>query len=209
MTIFVHNDDLPVNVVFQKSVAIDTEAMGLVNHRDRLCVVQFSAGNGDVHLVKFKDNYEAPNIKKILKDTSVIKIFHFARFDIAILRYYLKVWAFPCYCTKIASRLARTYTDYHGLKELCSELLGIRLNKQHQSSDWGQEMLTQEQLNYAANDVLYLHKIKDKLDAMLEREDREKLASDCFEFLKTRIELDLLGWENIDIFSHQTSTQKH
>ncbi|WP_339047773.1 ribonuclease D [Candidatus Mesenet endosymbiont of Phosphuga atrata] len=204
--ISVYNDDLPDDVLFKESVAIDTEAMGLINHRDRLCVVQLCDKKGNVHLVKFKDDYSAPNLKRLLEDQNIVKIFHFARFDIAILRYYLKVWAFPCYCTKIASRLVRTYTDNHGLKELCNELLGVRLNKQQQSSDWGKDELTEDQLNYAANDVLYLHKIKDRLDAMLERENRKKLALDCFEFLKTRIELDLLGWENVDIFSHQTKT---
>ncbi|GHM57928.1 MAG: 3'-5' exonuclease [Candidatus Mesenet longicola] len=204
--ISVYNDDLPGDVLFKESVAIDTEAMGLINHRDRLCVVQLCDKKGNVHLVKFKDDYSSPNLKRLLEDQNIVKIFHFARFDIAILRYYLKVWAFPCYCTKIASRLVRTYTDNHGLKELCNELLGVRLNKQQQSSDWGKDELTEDQLNYAANDVLYLHKIKDRLDSMLERENRKKLALDCFEFLKTRIELDLLGWENVDIFSHQTKT---
>ncbi|WP_339045451.1 ribonuclease D [Candidatus Mesenet endosymbiont of Agriotes lineatus] len=204
--ISVYNDDLPGDVLFKESVAIDTEAMGLINHRDRLCVVQLCDKKGNVHLVKFKDDYSAPNLKRLLEDQNIVKIFHFARFDIAILRYYLKVWSFPCYCTKIASRLVRTYTDNHGLKELCNELLGIRLNKQQQSSDWGKDELTEDQLNYAANDVLYLHRIKDKLDEMLRRESREKLAFGCFEFLKTRVELDLFGWENIDIFSHQTKT---
>lgn len=204
--ISIYNDDLPDDVLFKESVAIDTEAMGLINHRDRLCVVQLCDKKGNVHLVKFKDGYSTPNLKMLLEDQNIVKIFHFARFDIAILRYYLKVWAFPCYCTKIASRLVRTYTDNHGLKELCNELLNIRLNKQQQSSDWGKDELTEDQLNYAANDVLYLHKIRDRLDAMLKRERRAKLALDCFKFLKTRVELDLLGWENIDIFSHQTKT---
>ncbi|GAT75714.1 ribonuclease D [Ehrlichia ruminantium] len=203
MPIFVHDYDLPDGVEFGNTVAVDTETMGLVCRRDRLCLVQISGGNGNVHLVKFPSTeYQASNLKKILSDLSITKIFHFARFDITAIRYYLGIWAIPCYCTKIASKLARTYTDHHGLKELCNELLGIKLNKVQQSSDWGKEILTSEQLNYAASDVIHLHALKSKLDAMLQRENKQELAKSCFDFLPTRVQLDLLGWDNVDIFSH-------
>lgn len=205
MGIFLHKDDLPTNLIPDntRSIAIDTEAMGLIHGRDRLCLVQISFDDGNAHLIQFKNDYKAPNLRKILENENITKIFHFARFDISIMHHYLETWALPCYCTKIASRLVRTYTDNHSLKELCAELLGIKLNKQQQSSDWGNENLTEKQKIYAASDVLYLHKIKEKLDLMLERENRKKLAQKCFEFLPTRIELDLMGWGNIDIFNHQ------
>lgn len=207
MTIFLHKDDLPKDFSLPSglnSIAVDTEAMGLVHKRDRLCLVQLSCGDGNSHLIQFKNDYTAPNLKKILADKNITKIFHFARFDVSIIRYYLGVWALPCYCTKIASRLVRTYTDNHSLKALCSELLvDTQLNKQQQSSDWGSENLTDKQKSYASSDVLHLHKIKEKLDAMLERENRKELANKCFEFLSTRIELDLAGWGDADIFNHQ------
>lgn len=205
MKIFLHQNDLPNNVFPGDidSIAVDTEAMGLVHSRDRLCLVQLSVGDGNVHLVQLINNYSAPNLKKILENQNITKIFHFARFDISILHYYLKIWSLPCYCTKIASRLVRTYTNNHSLKELCSELLNIKLNKQQQSSDWGDKELTEKQKRYAASDVLYLHQIKDKLDFMLNRENRSELAQKCFSFLPTRIQLDLIGWEGIDIFNHQ------
>ncbi|KJV69514.1 ribonuclease D [Candidatus Neoehrlichia procyonis] len=203
MAVFVHNNDLPENLNLGDVVAIDTETMGLVHRRDRLCLVQLSSGNGDAHLVKFTGySFDAPNLKRVLSDNNVMKVFHFARFDIAIIYYYLKVWSVPCYCTKIASKLVRTYTDHHGLKDLCYDFLGVKLSKVQQSSDWGHSVLTSEQLSYAASDVLYLHAIKDKLDMMLQRESKQELAEACFRFLPIRAELDLLGWDNFDIFSH-------
>ncbi|MDM8335567.1 ribonuclease D [Wolbachia pipientis] len=205
MRIFVYKDDLPASSIPGNvgPVAVDTEAMGLLHGRDRLCLVQLSFNDGNAHLIQFKNDYAAPNLRKILGDKDITKIFHFARFDISIIRYYLETWALPCYCTKIASRLVRTYTDNHSLKDLCLELLNIKLNKLQQSSDWGNDDLTDKQRSYAASDVLYLHKIKERLDLMLERENRKELAQKCFEFLPTRIELDLMGWENVDIFNHQ------
>ena len=177
--------------------------MGLNNQRDRLCVVQFSNGDGDAHLVHFQPGqYDAPNLKKLLADNSYTKLFHFARFDVAILRAYLGVLVQPVYCTKIASKLARTYTDRHGYKEICRELLGQDISKQQQSSDWGAEELTPEQQDYAASDVLHLHKLRDKLDAMLEREGRMELAKASFNFLPARAMLDLSGWNDVDIFAH-------
>ena len=202
MPVFVHDCDLPNGLKFKDTVAVDTETMGLVCRRDKLCVVQLCDSGGDVHLVKFSGNYQAPNLASILSDSSITKIFHFARFDIAVIRYYLGIWVTPCYCTKIASKLVRTYTDHHGLKELCYELLNVKLNKMQQSSDWGRDTLTSEQLNYAASDVIYLHALKSKLDAMLQRENKQELAASCFQFLLTRVQLDLLGWDNVDIFSH-------
>ena len=204
MGIFLYQNDLPDNVLSCdiSSVAVDTEAMGLFHSRDRLCLVQLSIGDGNAHLVQLKNDYKAPNLKKILEDKNITKIFHFARFDVSIIYYYMKIWTLPCYCTKIASRLARTYTDNHSLKELCSELLGVKLNKQQQSSDWGNEHLTEKQKRYAASDVLHLHEIKERLDSMLKRENRRDLAQKCFEFIHTRIQLDLIGYENIDIFNH-------
>ena len=205
MGIFLYKNDLPDNLLSNdvESIAIDTEAMGLLHVRDRLCLIQLSLGDGNAHLVQFLGDYRAPNLRKILGNKSITKIFHFARFDVSIINYYLETWALPLYCTKIASRLVRTYTDNHSLKELCSELLGIKLNKQQQSSDWGNDNLTEKQKNYAASDVLYLHEIKRRLDFMLKRENRIELAQKCFEFLPTRIQLDAIGWENIDIFNHQ------
>src|SRR5690348_17734298 len=177
--------------------------MGLNPLRDRLCLAQLSAGDGDSHLVQFAPGaYNAPNLRGLLADPTVLKLFHFGRFDIAVLAHYLGVVAAPVYCTKIASKLARTFTDKHGLKDLCRELLGIDLSKQQQSSDWGAETLSQEQLKYAAADVLYLHQLKEKLDPILEREGRRALAEGCFGFLPTRAALDRLGWDQPDIFEH-------
>lgn len=184
-------------------LAVDTEAMGLNNKRDRLCLVQLSDGKGDAHLVQFeKGAYHAPNLVKLLTDKSRAKIFHFARFDLAIIREYLGVRIAPVYCTRTASRLARTYTDKHGYKDLCKELLGIDISKQQQTSDWGAASLTQEQIDYAASDVLHLHKLKQKLDVMIAREGREELLSACCGFLPYRAELDLAGWADQDIFAH-------
>ena len=198
-----HKDDLPEGVDFGASVAIDTETLGLRPHRDRLCLVQLSAGDNTAHLVKFTgSDYAAPRLKALLSDPAVLKIFHFARFDIAVLKTYLGVKTTPLYCTKIASKLARTYTDRHGLKDLVSELAGVELSKQQQSSDWAAAELTQQQINYAASDVLYLHAIKARLDFMLERENRTDLAQSCFDFLPTRTDLDLSGFEDIDVFQH-------
>jgi ribonuclease D len=206
MTNFVHKGDLPDNVKFQGDVAVDTEAMGLDNVRDRLCVVQLSDGEGDVHLVQFeRDNYDAPNLNKVLSDPAVTKIFHYARFDVAILKRYLGVWCMPIYCTKIASKLARTYTDYHGLKDLCRELLGVQLSKHQQSSDWGLRKLSKEQVKYAASDVLYLHQLREELNSMLQREERFYLLQSCCDFMQHRVELDMAGWIDKDIFSHSSS----
>lgn len=203
MTIHLHQGDLPAEVSFGASVAIDTETMGLNPHRDRLCLVQLSAGDGVSHLVQFAPGrYAAPNLRALLIDPKVLKIFHFGRFDIAVLAHYLGAVAAPVYCTKIASKLARTFTDKHGLKDLCRELLGIELSKQQQTSDWGAATLTEEQKRYAASDVLHLHALKGKLDEMLQRENRQQLALACFSFLPTRAFLDLLGYENTDIFEH-------
>jgi len=198
-----HKGDLPQGRFKARSIAIDTETLGLNPHRDRLCLVQLSDGNGDAVLVQLTDLYDAPELKRLLADEGVLKIFHFARFDVAVLKHFLGVMAKPVYCTKVASKLARTYTDKHSLKDLCREFLGIELSKQQQSSDWGAADLTQEQLNYAASDVLYLHALRDHLDLMLRREGREDLARACFEFLPTRAELDLEGWAETDIFAHQ------
>ena len=201
--ITLHVGDLPDGISFGKSVAIDTEAMGLNNHRDRLCLIQLSAGDGTVHVVQIlKDQYDAPNLVKLLEDPQVIKIFHFARFDVAILNKYLGADTSPLYCTKIASKLARTYTDRHGLKNVVRELARVELDKEQQSSDWGAEELTPEQMKYCANDVLYLHVVMDKLNVMLERENRVELAQSCFDFLPTRAQLDLQGWPENDIFAH-------
>lgn len=184
-------------------LAIDTEAMGLNNHRDRLCVVQLSNGDGNAHLVRFEPGkYDAPNLVKLLTDKTRVKLFHFARFDVAILKRYLDVNVTPVYCTKIASRLARTFSDRHGYRDICRDLLGVEISKQQQSSDWGQETLSQEQVDYAASDVLHLHALRDKLNAMLQREGRMELARQCFAFLPARAELDLAGWAECDIFAH-------
>jgi ribonuclease D len=203
MTIYFHERDLPDGLDLGRSVAVDTETMGLEPRRDRLCLAQLSAGDGTAHLVRFAPGaYEAPNLCRLLADASVLKLFHYGRFDIAVMGVYLGVFAAPVYCTKIASRLTRTYTDRHGLKDLCRELIGVELSKQQQISDWGAESLSEEQKAYAASDVLYLHQLKDRLDALLEREGRTEIAQACFDFLPTRARLDLLGWAERDIFSH-------
>ena len=203
MTVHYHKGDLPSGIDFGASVAVDTETMGLNPHRDRLCVVQLSAGDGDAHVVQMIPGADCPNLKAVLGDTGVLKIFHFARFDVAMVRHYLGVACAPVYCTKIVSKLVRTNTDRHGLKYLCADLVGVDLSKQQQSSDWGTlDDLTPQQLDYAASDVLYLHQLKDKLDALLDREGRRHLAEACFRFLPARAELDLLGWDEEDIFSH-------
>ncbi len=203
MTVTLHKGDLPADVTFGKSVAIDTETMGLNPARDRLCLIQLSAGDGNAHLVQFAPgDYAAPNLKKMLRDPSILKLFHFARFDIASIKAYLEVDCTPVYCTKIASRLCRTFTDRHSLKELCRELIGVEMSKQQQSSDWGAQTLSQDQLNYAASDVLYLHKIKDRLDMMLAREGRIEIAQAAFDYLPARSQLDLEGWADVDIFAH-------
>lgn len=203
MSIDYHREDLPEDVDLGNTVAIDTETMGLDPARDRLCVVQMSAGDGHCHVVHFSgESYNAPNLSRLLSDPAVLKLFHFARFDLAILKRYLGVTCNPVYCTKIASKLARTYTDRHGLKDLCQELLGIDLSKQMQSSDWGSPTLSEAQLAYASHDVLHLHALRERLEAMLEREGRHHLAGPCFDFLPHRIELDLAGWANTDIFAH-------
>jgi ribonuclease D len=199
-----HHDDLPAGLEFGESVAIDSETMGLDPLRDRLCLIQLSAGDGVCHLVQFRGgDYSAPNLKALLADPKVTKLFHFARFDLAAIQHYLGVTCSPVYCTKIASRLARTFTDRHGLKDLCRDLLGVEISKQQQqSSDWGAAELSEEQLRYAASDVLYLHRLREALDAMLEREGRAELARACFEFLPARAALDLAGWADVDIFAH-------
>lgn len=202
MAIHLHRGDLPKSVNLGKIVAIDTETMGLNPARDRLCLVQLSGGNGEAHLVQVSEPYDAPNLKALLADKSVLKIFHFARFDLAAIRAYLGVDCGPVYCTRTASRLARTYTDRHGLRDCCRELLGVDINKQQQSSDWGAQNLTPEQQDYAAHDVLHLHALKEKFDVMLARENRADLARKCFDFLGTRAELDLEGWAGVDIFEH-------
>ena len=197
-----YRDDLPPGRLTGRAIAVDTETMGLDPYRDRLCLVQLSEGDGTAVLVQFSGRYDAPELKRLLADESILKLFHFGRFDMAVLKHFLGVMPRPVYCTKVASRLARTFTDRHGLKDLCKELLGIELSKQQQSSDWGAAELTQEQLSYAASDVLHLHALREKLDAMLRREGRENLARACFEFLPTRAELDLRGWWEIDPFAH-------
>ena len=203
MSIHLHHGDLPHGLGFGASVAIDTETMGLDPHRDRLCLAQLSAGDGVSHLVQFTPGgFDAPRLKALLTDPKVLKIFHFGRFDIAMLQHYLGALARPVYCTKIASRLARTFTDRHGLKDLCRDLLGVELSKQQQSSDWGAPELSDEQLRYAASDVLHLHALKQRLDEMLAREGRTALAQACFDFLPTRALLDLGGWSAEDIFAH-------
>jgi ribonuclease D len=203
VTIEVHYGDLPAHIDFGKSVAVDSETLGLNPHRDRLCVVQLSSGDGNAHLVHFNEPvYNAPNLKKLFADPSVEKLFHFARFDVAVIRKYLGVECTPVYCTKIASKLVRTYTDSHGLKALCKELLDIDLSKAQQSSDWGKSKLSDDQIEYAASDVLYLHRLQAILDDMLVRENRKDIAQACFDFLPTRASLDLGGWPEVDIFSH-------
>ncbi|HTM71806.1 MAG TPA: ribonuclease H-like domain-containing protein [Pseudolabrys sp.] len=205
MTIRLHRGDLPNLDAYKGAVAIDTEAMGLDPHRDRLCVVQLSPGDGSADVVQIAATPGDPaNLKKLLADKSILKIFHFARFDLGILYKAFGVMAEPVYCTKIASRLARTYTDKHGLKDLARELLGIDLSKQQQLSDWGANDLSDAQISYAATDVLHLHAIKEKLDGVLAREHRTELAAACFRFLPDRVRLDLAGWAAEDIFSHSS-----
>ena len=203
MDIQLHHNDLPDRLDLGNQVAIDTETMGLNTARDRLCLVQLSAGDETCHLVQFAVGaYDAPNLKGLLGDPAVTKLFHFARFDLAALQHYLGVTCRPVYCTKVASKLARTFTDRHSLRDLCRELLGVDLSKQQQSSDWGAANLSDEQLRYAASDVLYLHRLKVILDDMLEREGRRDFAQACFDFLPSRAALDLAGWGEADILAH-------
>ena len=203
MSITLHKGDLAAGVDFGDSVAVDTETMGLNPKRDRLCLVQLSAGDGTAHIVQLaQGEYDAPNLKKLLTDKNVTKIFHYARFDVAVIKEYLGVTCTPLYCTKIASRLSRTYTDRHGLKDLCREVLGVNLDKQQQTSNWGAKELSQEQLAYAASDVLYLHALRNNLEDMLKEVNRTELAKACFEFLPVRGDLDLEGWMDFDIFQH-------
>lgn len=201
--ITLHKGDLPARLDLGKVVAVDTETLGLNPHRDRLCLVQLSSGDGSAHLVQLaKGGYEAPRLKALLADPAVLKIFHYARFDVAVLMKFLGVETTPVYCTKIVSKLVRTYTDRHGLKDLTAELLGLELSKQQQSSDWGADQLSAQQLAYAASDVLHLHALKDRLDAMLDREDRREMAEAAFRFLPMRCRMDLAGFAEDDIFSH-------
>ena len=204
MKIFLHQNDLPNDIAFKKSIAVDTETMGLKTIRDRLCLVQISDGSNTAHLIKINDinNNSFTNLKKILWDNNLEKIFHFARFDLAVLRYYIGPIRGPIWCTKIASKLSRTFTDKHGLSELCKDLLNIDLPKEQQSSNWGKMILTNDQKQYAANDVIYLHKIKEELIKILNQENRLELAEDTFKFLITRSSLDLSGFNEIDIFAH-------
>jgi ribonuclease D len=203
MTVTVHDNDLPMGLDLGPVIAVDSETMGLDPRRDRLCVVQLSAGDGTAHLVKLARGVtEAPRLAAQLADPARLKLFHYARFDVAVLQHRLGIVARPLFCTKIASRLARTYTDRHGLKDLCRELLGIDLSKTEQSSDWGADSLSEAQQRYAAQDVLHLHALKERLQAMLEREERLALAEACFAFLPTRVALDLEGWPEVDIFAH-------
>lgn len=203
MKTHLHKNDLPDGLDLGPVVAIDTETLGLNPFRDRLCLAQLSAGDGVCHAVQFEaGRYEAPNLKRLLENPATLKLFHFARFDVAMFRRYLGVTTAPVYCTKIASKLVRTYTDRHGLKDIVKELLGVELSKEQQSSDWGAASLTEKQLSYAASDVAYLHRLKAVLDTMLAREGRTALAEACFRFLPTRAELDLAGWGEVDIFAH-------
>jgi len=202
VNIHLHQGDLPEGVLHGPLVAVDTEAMGLKPWRDRLCLVQLCAGDGVAHIVQIFANQPAPHLKKMLTDPTIGKIFHFARFDVALLMHSLGVVTTPLYCTKIASRLARTYTDRHSLKDLCKELLGVEISKQEQTSDWGNLQLSKEQLRYAANDVLHLHGLKEKLDILLARENRQELAEACFRFIPHRAQLDLWSGEEEDIFRH-------
>ena len=203
MSIHLHKHDLPAGLTFSGAIAVDTETLGLKTTRDRLCLVQLSAGDGDAHIVQFAgDNYDAPNLKALLSDRSVVKIFHYARFDLAAIAQYLGAHEAPLWCTKLASKLVRTYTERHGLKELCRELLDVALSKAQQSSDWGATGLSDAQLNYAASDVLHLHALKDRLEIMLDREGRRPMAEACFDFVLVRSAMDLAGFEDLDIFSH-------
>lgn len=202
--ITLHKGDLPDGLDLGAVIAIDTEAMGLDPYRDQLCVVQLSSGDGTAHIVQLdrKEGYNCPNLKALLADPNRLKVFHFARFDVAMMQKWLGVTCAPVFCTKIASKLARTYTDRHGLKDVSKELAGVDMSKAQQSSDWGADELSDAQLQYAASDVLHLHKIKDKLEEMLVREGRKDVAEACFAFLPTRAELDLKGWGDTDIFAH-------
>ena len=203
MKIKLYRNDLPDGLKLGPIVAIDSETLGLNPHRDRLCLVQLCSGDGICHAVQFEPGaYAAPNLKRMLADPATLKLFHFARFDMTMFRHWLGVRTAPVYCTKIASRLTRTYTDKHGLKDLVKELLSVDLSKEQQCSDWGAPELTERQLAYAANDVLYLHRLKDALDQLLEREGRTALAQACYDFLPARVELDLTGWPELDIFAH-------
>lgn len=206
MTVHFHEEDLPAGVLADGPVAVDTETMGLITPRDRLCVVQISDGQGDEHLVRFAkgSNYEAPNLKAVLADPARVKIYHFARFDLAAIEHYLGVVAAPVFCTKIASKMTRTYTDRHGLKNLTEELLGESMSKQQQSSDWGAPSLNDAQREYAASDVRYLHRLREILIERLKREDRLELAQACYDFLPARARLDIAGWADKDIFSHES-----
>ena len=203
MKIKLHRNDLPDGLDLGSVVAIDSETLGLNPFRDRLCLVQLSSGDGTAHAVQFAPGqYAAPNLKRMLADPNVLKLFHYARFDMGMFRRYLEVMTAPIYCTKIASRLVRTYTDRHGLKDLVRELLGVDLSKEQQSSDWGAPELSEKQLAYAASDVAHLHRLKEVLDGMLAREGRTALAKACFDFLPARVDLDLAGWADLDIFAH-------
>lgn len=205
MSVFLHEGDLPDGVLEGTgALAVDTETMGLITPRDRLCLVQISDGNGDEHLVRFApdSDFAAPNLRRILADPARLKLFHFGRFDLAAIEYYLKVVAAPVFCTKIASRLVRTFTDRHGLKELVKELLGTDISKQQQTSDWGGPVLSEAQKDYAASDVRYLHRLKDELEIRLIREGRMEIAQACFDFLPHRSRLDIVGWPEQDIFAH-------
>jgi ribonuclease D len=206
LDIELHRHDLPDGLDLGNTIAVDTETMGLNLLRDRLCLVQLSAGDGVAHLVQFPasegDSYDAPNLRALLADRNRLKLYHFARFDLAAIQHYLSVEASPAYCTRTASRLIRTFTDRHGLKDLCREMLGVEISKQHQSSDWGADKLSREQQEYAANDVFFLHELKTRLDVMLERHDRVGLAQACFDFLPARAALDLAGWPDVDLLAH-------
>lgn len=203
MTVKLYRGDLPADFNPGQSIAVDTETLGLNPRRDRLCVVQISTGDGNAHVVQIDPaNFSAPRLKAVLEDPAVLKIFHFARFDVAVLKHYLGANTAPLYCTKIASKIARTYTDRHGLKDILKELLGIEANKQQQSSDWGSHVLSDAQKSYAAQDVLYLHELKSRLDQMLDREGRMGLAQACFGFIPSRAALDLGGWGEEDVFAH-------
>jgi ribonuclease D len=205
MAVYFHEEDLPAGVLAPGPVAVDTETMGLVTPRDRLCLLQISDGQGDEHLVRFAKGsaFDAPNLKAVLADPARLKLYHFARFDLAAIQYYLGVTAGPVFCTKIASKLTRTYTDRHGLKNLVSELLGDDISKQQQTSDWGAPTLNDAQRDYAASDVRYLHRLRDVMVERLEREGRTAIAQACFDFLPTRAMLDIAGWADKDIFSHE------
>jgi ribonuclease D len=204
MTVHFHEEDLPEGVLGDGTIAVDTETMGLITPRDRLCLVQISDGGPDEHLVRFgpDSTYDAPNLKAVLADPNRVKLYHFGRFDLAAIEYYLGVMAAPVFCTKIASKLVRTYTDRHGLKNLVEELLGENISKHQQSSDWGGPVLSEAQRDYAASDVRYLHRLRDELEKRLTREGRREMAQACFDFLPTRARLDIAGWPEHDIFSH-------